>query len=86
MKVENEIRSSLQLSGILTDEVKIEIREEVTAWQKSQFNPVFYFQYLLNLSVCVCIYPCILSCSFMCYSSNFIFTLYLVVKSSFYTS
>ena len=40
MKVENEIRSSLQLSGILTDEVKIEpsleMREEVTAWQKSQ--------------------------------------------------
>lgn len=41
------MRSSLQLSGILTDEVKIEshleIMEEVTAWQKSQFNPVSYF-------------------------------------------
>lgn len=55
MKVENEIRSSLQLSGILTDEVKIEIREEVTAWQKSQFNPVFYFPEFTK-PLCLCVY------------------------------
>lgn len=41
------MRNSLQLSDILTEDIKtelsLEIRDGRTAWQKFQFNAVFYF-------------------------------------------
>lgn len=47
------MRSGLQLSAILTEDIKIklslEIRDDITVWHKFQFNAVFLL--LLNLSV-----------------------------------
>lgn len=41
------MRSGFQLSDILTEDIKIElsleIRDDITAWHKFQFNAVFYF-------------------------------------------
>lgn len=52
------MRHSLQLSDILTEDIKTELsletRDGRTAWQKFQFNAGFLF--LLNL--CVCVYTC----------------------------
>lgn len=47
MEVQNEVRSSFQVLGILADEIKIkpslEIREEVIAWQRFQFTGIYSY-------------------------------------------
>lgn len=49
--------SGLQLSAILTEDIKIElsleIRDDITVWHKVQFNAVFYFCWA---SLLVCVY------------------------------